>query len=265
MLPTVRISLGKSMVSLETSFSQIISRKISSNLLTPMTTESRALELLGQGLQQSVVAGALGVTEARITQLLSDESFSRQVSERRIQTLTQRTQIDQKYDDLESEVLDKLKKQVGSIYKPEMLLKAAQILNQAKRRGAAADSSANLTGSSPVVSITLPAVIIQQFTKNSFNQILEVTDGQGQSKSLVTATSAHIATLAAQRRSASSGEENQGNQVIDSSQDNRNPSGEISKSDQQRVTQKRPISGSQLVEQIKARISERKQITVNDL
>ena len=220
-----------------------------------MTTEIRALELLGQGLSQAVVAGALGVTEGRITQLLSDEEFARKVSEKRIATLQQSTEIDQKYNKLELDVLNKLEKQLPAIYQPMQLLKAAQILNSAKRRGASAADMSNTSNSSPVVNLTLPNAVINQFTKNIHNQIIEVKDGQGQSKSLVTATSTTVARLAAQRSE---------DKVINSPELNQESSGQNEKSYQPAIAQEGSISSGQLIKQITERISQRT-ITADDL
>ena len=105
---------------------------------TTTSTESRALSLLGQGLGAEIVASAVGVTVSRISQLLSDPEFSAQVAHLRYENLAKHNQRDNKYDVMEDDLLDKMKDLIPMMYKPFEVLKAIQIINQAKRRGASA-------------------------------------------------------------------------------------------------------------------------------
>ena len=58
------------------------------------TTEEKALDLLGKGIANEIVASALGVTPARITQLLADENFAAEVQKRRFLNLQKNTMRD---------------------------------------------------------------------------------------------------------------------------------------------------------------------------
>ena len=68
-----------------------------SNLVLSQT-EIRALNLLGQGIEPGIVASAVGVTEARISQLISDPLFSAKVAELRYVNLAKHSDRDREYD-----------------------------------------------------------------------------------------------------------------------------------------------------------------------
>jgi predicted transcriptional regulator len=149
--------------------------------------ETRALSLLVAGCTQVQVASALGVTESAITQMLSREEFARQVMEGRIKQLTSQTERDRKYDSLEDTLLEKLEASVGMLYKPTEITRTLQAINAAKRRGL--DSPATSQSSTvQVVTITLPTQIVQQFTTNINNQVI-----QAGSQSLLTMQSSALA------------------------------------------------------------------------
>jgi hypothetical protein len=66
----------------------------------PTSTETRALALLGQGIEPGIVANSLGVDPSRISQLLSDENFAAQVAELRFENLAKHSMRDNKYDNM---------------------------------------------------------------------------------------------------------------------------------------------------------------------
>ena len=137
------------------------------------STESRALALLGSGCSPQATASALGVTEGRISQLLSEEQFAASVAERRFENLAAHTLRDGKYDALEDELLERMKDCIPLMLRPQEILRAISIINAAKRRGSAATAAA--TGSQEsVVSITLPKVLVNQFVTNIQNQVVQV-------------------------------------------------------------------------------------------
>lgn len=141
-----------------------------------ITTE-RALKLLGQGLDAKTVASAVGVSESRISQLLSDSSFSEQVAQLRCSNLTAHTERDEKLDKLEDKLLDKMNLAVNMLFKPEDILKAYQVINAAKRRGAQGVQSLG-GGVQTVINLTLPTKAVEGFKVNIHNQ---VTEAGGQS------------------------------------------------------------------------------------
>tara|TARA_R100000789_G_scaffold1012_3_gene3669 strand:- start:37561 stop:38202 length:642 start_codon:yes stop_codon:yes gene_type:complete len=140
------------------------------------TTEEKALELLGNGIANELVASAIGVTPARITQLLADENFALEVQKRRFINLQKHSMRDNIYDELEDITLQKLKRAIksGMIVKPEMLLKALKIFNEAKRRGSA--STNNITDTGDIVQINIPQIVKQTFVTNINNQVVQVGD-----------------------------------------------------------------------------------------
>lgn len=133
-------------------------------------TEDRALALLGTGISTEKVASALGVSAARISQLMADETFAGQVVALRYENLQKFNVRDGKYDSLEDRVLEKLESAIPLMFKPETILKALQTLNSAKRRGQSAPESA--ADKQQIVTLVLPKQITQNFTTNIDNQVV---------------------------------------------------------------------------------------------
>lgn len=159
-----------------------------------MSVEQRALELLGRNLTQDVVASACGVTAGRISQLMADDDFRHKVQELRYQNITKISKIDEKYDTLENKVLDQLEKTIHAIYKPHELLKAAQVLNAAKRRGSIIAGAEDVSNAKSIT-LNMPMMIVNRFIKDVNNQIIEVQDDKGNRQPLVTASSSSLANL----------------------------------------------------------------------
>lgn len=158
------------------------------NVTTP--TEERAKKLLGQGLSVSVVASTLGVTDARISQLMADSVFAAEVQKLRFESLQQSTELDDQYNSLEDKLIKKLERSLPLIQKPRDILASISVINGAKRRGQASPDSASLAAK--VVNLQLPVAIQQQFITNVNKQITEVRDGSGHSQTLVTASSGSL-------------------------------------------------------------------------
>lgn len=156
--------------------------------------EERALLMLGSGAPASIVASALGVTEGRISQMLADEEFAQQVSELRFRNLQRSTLLDEKYTGLEEALLEKLTKVMPLMTKPRDVLTAINVVNGAKRRGAQVQTDAGTQ--KQIVNLTIPISIAHKFVSNVNNQVIEVQDGQGDARSLVTATSGSLDRLA---------------------------------------------------------------------
>lgn len=132
--------------------------------------EERAISLLGSGVTAEATAAALGVTPARISQLLAREDFSEKVTALRYENLQSHNKRDSRYDALEDKLLDKLDDALPMMYRPAEILKSIQIINAAKRRGQS--SPEQVTASQHIVSLVLPTKITQQFTTNIHNQIV---------------------------------------------------------------------------------------------
>lgn len=140
------------------------------------STEDRALKLLALNVPQTQVAAILGVDPSRISQLLADASFSARLAEEKFRTLTDQANRDVTYDRLEDKVLERLESTIPLMHRPLELLRAAQILNAAKRRGTVEpgqDASAR-----EIIQLVLPVSISQKFLVqfNSTNQVVAVDD-----------------------------------------------------------------------------------------
>ena len=138
------------------------------------STEERALALLGSGIAAEAVASALGVTASYISQLLSEDEFSDQVTTLRYENLQKHNQRDDIYDTLEDKLLVKLEKALPLMYKSGEILKAIQIVNGAKRRGQSAPDQ--VTNQQNIVNLILPTVVLEKFAINMNNQVIKVGD-----------------------------------------------------------------------------------------
>lgn len=135
-------------------------------------TESRALKLLGDGIAPHTVAASLGISVSRISQLLSDESFAAQVAELRYKNLAKHNERDEQYDTLEEDLIEKLKDCLPLMHRPMEILKAIQVINAAKRRGASAPEA--LVEKQSIVQLVVPVQIINKFQTNIDGQVVTV-------------------------------------------------------------------------------------------
>jgi predicted transcriptional regulator len=163
------------------------------NNLTLSSTEQRALDLLGQGVSAEQTAAALGISPSRVSQLLSEESFAAAVSERRFAALSKHTARDNAYDQIEDALIDKFRDMIPLMYKPMEVMKAMQVVNQAKRRGQSAPES--ISNQREVINLILPTQIIQQFQVDIKNQVIQA--GQ---QTLVTVQSGSMTDLLAKHK-----------------------------------------------------------------
>lgn len=179
-----------------------------SDLSTPPTTQQftpaqlTIINLLGDGHSQAAVARASGLSESRISQLMSEQAFADAVADRRFAKLQKYDEIDKNYDELELEAQQKLKKALPliSITSPDKLLKAIQVLNSAKRRGHDVDPSQTINHHH-VVNLTLPTEVLTRFvTAPQTNEVVEI-DG----KPLVTVSPTRIADNHVHRKAREDG------------------------------------------------------------
>jgi hypothetical protein len=168
---------------------------------TTSPTEERALTLLGQGLAPSMVASAIGVSESRISQLVSDPEFASRIAELRFSSLVKHNETDSKYDAIEAKLQGKLEGMVDWMVKPFEVLKAIQVINGAKRRGISAPEQ--IVGQQTVVQLSMPTMIINQYSTkqeiqvNVNNQVVKA----GQTE-LVTIQSSQMDKLLGARNAA---------------------------------------------------------------
>lgn len=172
-------------------------------------TDSKVLTLLGQGFAPEMVATAVGVSPARISQLLSQDEFAQQVAELRYKQLAAHTERDNKYDSLEDQILDRLKTSLSMVFDPMKLAKLLQVVNSAKRRGAAAPE--HLTTQQAVVQLSIPTAILQQFQVNINQQVVKAGE-----QDLITVQSANMTKLLQQMQPALLTNSPEGNQNVPS-------------------------------------------------
>jgi len=144
-----------------------------SNHYSPGATsslEDKAMSLLGSGVAAESVASALGVTAGRIAQLLSDETFSAEVSKLRYKSLQEHNVRDGKYDSLEDKLIEKLRNSLPLMVKPADILNAVRVVNSAKRRGQSAPQQ--VTNQQNIINLTLPTIIANKFSVDMNNQVV---------------------------------------------------------------------------------------------
>jgi hypothetical protein len=137
-----------------------------------MTVRERAAKLLGNGVEQEVVATALGVTPGYISQLLGETEFALEVSQLRLLNLENATERDGKYDTLEDKMLGRLEELEPYMTKPREVLGALQVLNRAVRRGVKPEQAPQVK--QDVVVLQMPVVIQNKFVVNELNQVVAV-------------------------------------------------------------------------------------------
>ncbi len=141
------------------------------------TTDTRILNLLGQGTPASVVAAATGVTEGYISQLLSQEDFKTEVMEAKFLSLSSHNERDASYDTLEDKLRKQFEKNLPLLQRPMEILKALQVVNKLDRRGSG--TADPVTNQSAVVELLIPDRVVQQFTLNVNNQVINVGTESG--------------------------------------------------------------------------------------
>jgi hypothetical protein len=136
---------------------------------TTTSTESRALELLGNGVEPAHVANTLGISVSRISQLLSQEDFAAKVTELRYENLAKHNSRDASLDELEDKLIKKMQDVIPFMMRPMEIVRALSVVNAAKRRGSSAP--AQLVQAQTVINLNLPAALINKFQLNINNQV----------------------------------------------------------------------------------------------
>lgn len=136
-------------------------------------TQEKILKMLGNNISPSVVAMAVGVDISYVSQLLADEDFAKQVVQLRFDRLQKASELDQRYEDIEATLVEKLEDCLTYMVDPLKILAAIRVINATKRRGAGIPTA---QATSEVATIILPTTIIQQFITNGENQVIQVGD-----------------------------------------------------------------------------------------
>lgn len=166
------------------------------------TTESRALALLGSGVAPAAAAAALGVSESRISQLLSDDEFSARVAELRFASLQKHNVRDASYDELEDSLIEKMRDVIPLMHRPMEILKAISVINAAKRRGQSTPES--IIEKQSIINLTIPIQVINKFATNQQGQVTTITTSDSQTQDLLTIQSGSLDNLIKEKRNAPS-------------------------------------------------------------
>ena len=137
-------------------------------------TQSKILQMLGNGLSPAIVATAMGVSEGYISQLLAEESFARQVTNLRFESLQAATARDRSYDSIEDTLISKMQDLLPMMYKPMEVLRAITVINAAKRRGNPVAEGTIIHNT--VIQLVLPTAVLNKFTKTIDNQVVNTGD-----------------------------------------------------------------------------------------
>ena len=135
------------------------------------STEDKVLDLLGLGIDPGTVSRTLGISVSRVSQLLSDETFALRVTERRFESLKKHNERDASYDSIEDKLLVRLHDIVEFMTKPQEILNALRIANNAKRRGSSTPES--MINKQTVVKLVMPTTIVNKFVTNGHNQVIQ--------------------------------------------------------------------------------------------
>ena len=159
-------------------------------------TESRALALLGSGIAPHTVAASLGISQARISQLLSDENFAAQVAELRYKNLAKHNEHDSQLDEVEDALVKRLINDcLPLMHRPMEIIKAIQVINAAKRRGASTPEA--IVEKQSIVQLVVPVQIINKFQTNLQGQVVTVGE-----QNLLTIQSGALEGLAKRKHDA---------------------------------------------------------------
>lgn len=154
--------------------------------------DEKIKRLLGRGLQQAVVASAVGCSESYVSQLMAREDFAAAVNELRVAALEADSGREERMASIEDKITEKLEKAIPYMMKPMELLNAYKVINGRKRGG---ESSSVVAPVTQVVQVTLPVFVQQNFLSNKNNEIVEVAG-----RSLATLTPASLKSLLATRQ-----------------------------------------------------------------
>lgn len=133
--------------------------------------EDKALALLASGLPAVKVAEALGVDVSRISQLVSDETFSTKLSEAKYEAIAKHNNADNELDEIESKIRAKMLDTLDSVYKPMELTRMLQVVNASKRRGSG--TPASITEQQQILNLVMPTKVINNFVTNINNQVIQ--------------------------------------------------------------------------------------------
>lgn len=130
--------------------------------------------LLGRGLSQVVVANAVGCTEGYISQLLAEEDFAGRVAAMKLAIVEKDSSRGQLVNEIKDELLAKTKRALPMLLRPQEIIAALKVIDGLKCGDSASGVATGTGGTQQIVQVNLPTIIMQNFIKNSQNEIVEV-------------------------------------------------------------------------------------------
>ena len=157
-----------------------------------MVDKDRVISLLAAGVSPVQVASSVGCSPSYITQLMSEDDYVKdQVAKKKIAKISEHIQLDEIYDRLEAKLAKKLETALVFEQDPVKIAKMLQMVNGLKRKNSGVT---DVGTAKPVSTVTLPAVLVQQFILNGNNQAVQIGD-----QTLLTLPSHNLDNLAAKR------------------------------------------------------------------
>lgn len=155
----------------------------------------RIIEMLGNGIPATNVAAALGCSDSLVSQILSEEGVSEQVSSLRAARFQEFAEQDSSLEAAEQIALNKVKALIPFMTKPSEAARVYGILNAAKRKTGAAANNTGLPNT--IVQLQLPEAARVSFTLSSDKQVVEI-----EGRSMATMPAKSLASRLEQRTAA---------------------------------------------------------------
>jgi hypothetical protein len=140
-----------------------------------MELKDRILALLGNKLSPIVVARTVGCDPSYISQLMGQDDFALEVAKRRCEGVEKDVTRDNKYDELEDALLEKLEDLLPYMLKPEIVLNALTRINSAKRRATVGIAEGD-AGKTTIINLILPVQAIARFQLSQESEVIQVGD-----------------------------------------------------------------------------------------
>jgi hypothetical protein len=137
-----------------------------------MDLREQISEMLGNGLPAGAVAAAVGCDDSYVSQLLADEDFAAGVSAKKLSRLQAYSTRDNKYDQIEDKLLERLDQTLPMLMRPAEITAVLAKINAAKRRGTVGVEG--VVSQQQLVTLHMPVKLVQKFSTNIQQQVIDV-------------------------------------------------------------------------------------------
>lgn len=149
---------------------------------------SRLIDYLVAGATREQAATALGISASYISDLYASEEFQAKLTEKRSAVLDKRLETETTIREVETLAINKIKHSIGMIMDPMKILQVFKVVNSARLSQAIQQP---VVSTSPVVALTLPISLVNNFVIDSTNKIIALGD-----QTLVTLPTGNLERLA---------------------------------------------------------------------